>query len=61
MPKDPTNSSGIFASNLLNSAGNARTLNGLTSDNFMRTDVSAAPLQDNEVELGTDTHRYKNI
>lgn len=61
MPKDPTNSSGIFASNLLNSLGNARTLNGLTSDNFTRTDVSTAPLKDNSVILGTDTHRYKDF
>lgn len=61
MPKDPTHSSAIFASDLLGNGQNAATLNGLTSDQFMRSDASAAPLTDDTVVLGNATHRYKNI
>lgn len=61
MPKDPTYSSAIFASDLLDNGQNAATLNGLTSEQFMRSDASAAPLNDDSVVLGNATHRYKSI
>lgn len=62
MPKsDVTNTSAIFASNFLNSLGNARTLNGKTSDDFLQLNKDSAPLEDNKINLGSPTHRYKEI
>lgn len=50
-----------FASDLLTTQGNALTLNGLNSDQFLRTDVDSGPIVDNKITLGTKTEQFKEI
>lgn len=63
MPKDPTQSHAIYASDLLGFGNqvNAVTLNGLTADSFFRTDVSSFPQSDNTIDLGSPTSRIRSI
>lgn len=51
----------MFASEMLFSSGNSYTLNGLTSDAFLRRDIDTGPKGNEIVTLGYETERFKNI
>lgn len=62
MPKDPTRSEAIYASDLLGIYGlNADKLDGISSECFLRSDVTSFPLTDDSIDLGSTTRRFHRI
>ena len=61
MAKTPINQEEIFASDLLSTQANALTLNGLTSDSFLRADVDSTPWLDDDVSLGSEEKKFTGI
>ena len=61
MAKDLTRSNAIYASDLLGNTVDADTLDGLDSDQFLRSDVTSFPLVDNFIDLGSTTRRFHRI
>lgn len=61
MPNAPSNQNEIFASDLLSTQANALTLNGLTSDSFLRSDIDSWPILDKTITLGKENFKFKNI
>lgn len=61
MGKSFDNQEEIFASDLLTTQANALMLNGLTSDSFLRADITSGPWIDNSIELGTVDSKFENF
>lgn len=61
MAKTPTNQEEIYASDLLSTQANALTLNGLTSDSFLRADITSNPWVDDDIKLGIEDKRFNEI
>lgn len=61
MGKSFNNQEEIFASDLLTTQANALMLNGLTSDSFLRADVTSGPWIDNHIDLGMKDNKFKDF